>query len=62
MRTNLKEVRGQNLWSDEQKPHIRHEIRIRLPDKSKSDNYSKLFHVNVADRWRGRLRSYLGRP
>ena len=41
--------------------HIRLQLRIRLPNKSKSNNYSELAVVNVADRWRGRLRSYLGR-
>ncbi|RDY27971.1 arginase [Lachnotalea glycerini] len=35
---------------------------VRLPNKSKPYNYSKTKGVNVADRWRGRLRSYLGRP
>ena len=47
---------GEKFCTDE------NEIRRRLPNKSKSNNYSRLFHVNVADRWRGRLRSYLGRP
>ncbi|OYO84863.1 hypothetical protein CG709_14825 [Lachnotalea glycerini] len=41
--------------------HIRLQLRIRLQDKSKSNNYSELTVVNVADRWRGRLRPYLGR-
>ncbi|NCC45189.1 MAG: arginase [Clostridia bacterium] len=41
--------------------HIRQKLRIRLLDKSKSNNYSELAAVNVADGWRERLRSYLGR-
>jgi hypothetical protein len=41
--------------------HIRLRLRIRLQDKSKSNNYSELVVVNVADAWRERLRSYLGR-
>jgi hypothetical protein len=34
---------------------------VRLLNKLKPDNYSKTDGVNVADRWRGRLCSYLGR-
>ena len=41
--------------------HIRLQLRIRLHYKSKSNNYPGLTVVNVADIWRGRLRSYLGR-
>ena len=40
--------------------HIRLQLRIRLQTKSKSNNYSELVVVNVADTWRERLRSYLG--
>ena len=50
-----------NLWSDEQKSHKRLGMRIRLPYKSKSNNYPELTVVNVADTWSERLRSYLGR-
>ena len=50
-----------NLWSDEQKSHIRHILWVRLHSKLKPNNYSRTKDVNVADRWRGRLRSYLGR-
>ena len=59
MRWNLKEAGCEehtnswaNLWSDEQKSHIRLCMRIRLLTKSKSNNYSELTVVNVADRWR----------
>ena len=41
--------------------HIRYRLGIRLPAKSKSNNYSELIDVNVADGWREGLRSYLGR-
>ncbi|PKM49688.1 MAG: arginase [Firmicutes bacterium HGW-Firmicutes-7] len=34
---------------------------VKLLFKLKPNNYSKTKGVNVADRWRGRLRSYLGR-
>ena len=37
-------------------------MRIRLLNKSKSKSYAESFAVNVAGRWRERLRSYLGRP
>ena len=36
-------------------------MRIRLPTKSKSNNYSELTVVNVADGWRERNVWYLGR-
>ncbi len=41
--------------------HIRPQLRIRLLHKLKSNNYSGLTVVNVADTWSERLRSYLGR-
>ena len=41
--------------------HIRLQLRIRLLDKLKSNNYSELTVVNVADRWRERNVWYLGR-
>ena len=41
-----------NLWSDEQKPHIRLRMRVRLRNKSKPDNYTESYVINVADRWR----------
>ena len=37
-----------NLWSDERN-HIRLQLRIRLPNKSKSNNYSELTVVNIND-------------
>ena len=50
-----------NLRPDEQKPHRRLTVRIRLLDKPKSHNYTESPTVNVAGRWRERLRSYPGR-
>ena len=50
-----------NLWSDEQKPHKRLCMRIRLLNKSKSNNYTESCMVNVADRWRERNVWYPGR-
>ena len=41
-----------NLWSDEQKLHIRLRMRVRLHNKSKPDNYTESCVINVADRWR----------
>ena len=59
MRWNLKEAGcGEhtnpqaNLWSDEQKSHKRLCMRIRLPIKSKSNNYTGSCMVTVAERWR----------
>ena len=50
-----------NLWSDEQKSHMRLCMRIRLPYKPKSNNYTQSDMINEADRWRGRNVWYLGR-
>ena len=50
-----------NLWSDEQKSHMRLCMRIRLQNKPKSDNYTQSDMINEADRWRGRNVWYLGR-
>ena len=41
-----------NLWSDEQKSHIRLCTRVRLQFKSKPNNYTESCMINVADRWR----------
>lgn len=41
--------------------HIRLQLRIRLHDKLKSNNYSELAVVNVADGWRERNVWYQGR-
>ena len=43
-----------NLWFDEQKSHMRLCMRIRLPNKSKSNNYTQSDMINEADIWRGR--------
>ena len=43
-----------NLWSGEQKSHMRLCMRIRLPHKPKSDNYMQSDLINEVDRWRGR--------
>ena len=68
VRWNLKEAGCEehtnswaNLWSDEQKSHIRLCMRIRLPTKSKSNNYTESCMINEADGWRGRNVWYLGR-
>ena len=50
-----------NLWSDEQKSHIRLCMRVRLQLKSKPNNYTESCMINEADRWRGRNVWYLGR-
>ena len=50
-----------NLWSDEQKPHTRLRMRVRLHSKSKPDNYTESCVINVADRWREGNVWYLGR-
>ena len=50
-----------NLWSDEQKSHMRLCMRIRLYYKPKSNNYTQSDMINEADRWRGRNVWYLGR-
>ena len=50
-----------NLWSDEQKSHMRLCMRIRLQYKPKSNNYTQSDMINEADRWRGRNVWYLGR-
>ena len=36
-------------------------MRIRLPHKSKSNNYTESCMIDEADRWRGRNVWYLGR-
>ena len=50
-----------NLWSDGQKSHIRLCMRVRLPIKSKPNNYTESCMINEADGWRGRNVWYLGR-
>jgi hypothetical protein len=68
VRWNLKEAGCEehtnsraNLWSDEQKSHIRLCMRVRLQLKSKPDNYTESCMINEADGWRGRNVWYLGR-
>ena len=60
VRWNLKEAGCEehtnswaNLWSDEQKSHIRLCMRIRLLTKSKPNNYTESCMINEADGWRG---------
>lgn len=50
-----------NLWSDEQKPHMRLSLRVRLPYNSKPNNYTESCLVNVADWWRKGTCEYPGR-
>ena len=61
MTSNLKEAGYEedtnswvNLWSDEQKSHMRLCMRIRLHYKPKSNNYTQSDMINEADIWRGR--------
>ena len=68
MTSNLKEAVYEedtnswaNLWSDEQKSHMRLCMRIRLLHKPKSNNYMQFDMINEADRWRGRNVWSLGR-
>ena len=50
-----------NLWSDEQKSHIRSRTRVRLLRKPKPNNYTESYGINVADGWRERNVWYPGR-
>ena len=68
VRWNLKEAGCEehtnswaNLWSDEQKSHMRLCMRVRLQVKSKPNNYTESCMINEADGWRGRNVWYLGR-
>ena len=60
-----REVESEESWRQSSgltnRNHIRLQLGIRLHNKSKSNNYSELIVVNVADTWSERLRSYLGR-
>ncbi len=60
-----REVESEESWRQNSgltnKNHIRLQLGIRSHNKSKSNNYSELTVVNVADGWSERLRSYLGR-
>ena len=68
VRWNLKEAGCEeytnsraNLWSDEQKSHIRLCMRVRLLYKLKPNSYTESCMVNVADGWRERNVWYPGR-
>jgi hypothetical protein len=50
-----------NLWSDEQKSHIRFCLRVSLPYKVKPDSYTESGGIDVADGWRERNVWYPGR-
>ena len=60
-----REVESEGRWRQisglTNRNHIRLQLRIRLQHKLKSNNYSELTVVNVADRWRERNVWYLGR-
>ena len=50
-----------NLWSDEQKSHMRLCMRVRLHDKLKPNNYTESCMIDVADGGREGNVWYLGR-
>ena len=60
-----REVESEGRWRQisglTNRNHIRLQLRIRLYNKSKSNNYSELTVVNVADIWRERNVWYQGR-
>jgi hypothetical protein len=60
-----REVKSEGRWRQisglTNRNHIRPQLRIRLHTKLKSNNYSELTVVNVADGWRERNVWYLGR-
>ena len=59
------EVESERRWRQTSgltnRNHMRLQLRIRLRFKLKSNNYSELTVVNMADRWRERNVWYLGR-
>ena len=59
------EVESEGRWRQisglTNRNHIRLQLRIRLRFKLKSNNYSEITVVDVADRWRERNVWYLGR-
>ena len=68
MRWNLKEAGCEehtnsraNLWSDEQKSHMRSCMWVRQQPMLKPNNYTESCMINEADGWRGRNVWYLGR-
>jgi len=50
-----------NLWTDEQKSHMRLFAGVRLLSKSKPDNYTELRRVDAAVAWSERNVWYSGR-
>ena len=60
-----REVESEGRWRQisglTNRNHIRLQLRIRLPTKPKSNNYSELTVVNVADIWRESDVWYQGR-
>ena len=60
-----REVESEESWRQNSgltnRNHIGLQLGIRLKYKSKSNNYSELIVVNVADGWSERMRSYLER-
>ena len=60
-----REVESEGRWRQisglTNRNHIRLQLRIRLLHKLKSNNYSELTVVNVADGWRERNVWYQGR-
>ena len=50
-----------NLWSDEQKSHIRLCMRVRMQSKSKPNSHTESCMINVTDGWREGNVWYLGR-
>ena len=68
VRWNLKEAGCEentnsraNLWSDEQKSHMRSCMWVRLQSMLKPNNYTESCMIDEADGWRGRNVWYPGR-
>lgn len=61
VRWNQKEV-GWQISGLTNRNHMRLQLRIRLLYKPKSNSYSELTVVDVADRWRESDMWYQGRP
>ena len=68
VRWNLKEAGCEeytnsraNLWSDEQKSHMRSCMWVRQQPMLKPNNYTESCMINEADGWRGRNVWYPGR-
>ena len=54
-------TRRVNLWPDEQESSSRLQARVRLPNKSKPNNYTESLEVKMAGGWRKRNVWYPGR-